>query len=220
MMTAVEIFANHRQMLRDELALFVKYYNGDQPEVIASLASKIEWVCVEKGSPSSIIPMLKSIISGKIKIWADYNDSYDIEKGQQMNPRMNRAHLERVLGKDGYLKGHFRFNSTAWMANYATRNYIEDFYIKKNFQKLKEESEKTLDLTKMRVSIKFARVWKNSETQYIVDVTSHKNNDYRFFYSSDTGMVLTNCGTNPINEVEEKWVLKMVTSEYPEIKQK
>jgi hypothetical protein len=215
-MTALELFVNHRQMLRDELDLFIKYYKGDQPEVISALADKIEWICIEKGSPSSVIPMLKSIIKGKLKIWAEYSNS-NYDRGDQLNPRMHKAHLDRVVGEGDYIKGHFRWNFRAYMANYETRNYIEDFYIKKDFQKLREESEKALDLTKMRMSVKYARVWKNTDTQYVIDVTTHNNNDYRYFFSTETGMQ-TNCGTKPLNDMEKKWVFKMVASKYPEMK--
>jgi hypothetical protein len=218
-MTALELFINHRRMLRDELNLFIEYYQGDQPEVISALASKIEYVCVDKGSPSSVPDMLKSIVKGKLKIWADYNDSYNIERGQQMNPRMNRAHLEKVLGKDNFLKGHFRWNFKVFVANYETRNYIEDFYIKKNVEKIKREHDKHLNTGKLRVNVKHVRVYKNTDTQIVIDVKTTKDNEYRFFFSTESGMQ-TNCGTEPLNNFEKKWVYKVVASEYPEFKSK
>ena len=218
-MNALETFINHRQMLKDELSLFIEYYKGDQPEVITALASKIEYVCIDKGSPSSVPDMLKSIVKGKLKIWADYNDSFKIERGQQMNPRMNRAHLEKVLGKDNFVKGHFRWNFKAFIANYETRNYIEDFYIKNNVEKLKRKHAEDLNTGRLRVTIKHVRVSKVTDTQIVINVKTTKDNDYRFFFSTTSGMQ-TNCGIKPLNNFEKRWVYKMVASEYPEFKSK
>jgi len=209
-MNAIELVTNHRTILQNELKDFVIKYNGAQPLLIAALAEKIEWMCLHIGSPSSVMPMLNSICNGKIKYWCNGDN-----KGKQLNSRIHRDELERkhceltynqIEGTDGskeshfnrvvlreeFLKGHFRWNYGAYMCDYQTRDYIKAYFIDKNVDAYIASS--TPKNTDIRLKIMSARVSRNSPNMYIVTVTTPKDNDYRFFYYVDQNKWQCNFG--------------------------
>ena len=137
---------NHKKNTLDKLHRFVICYDGSQPNIISSLADKMEHMIFHIGSPSSISGMLQSIIKGNIKRWADgskFNGKYD--KGAQLRGDYNQIVRECSVSKWklnkeggfsdetvivdlGFVQGHFRWDFTAYTVDRATRDYINNFW--------------------------------------------------------------------------------------------
>lgn len=224
-MNAIQIVANHRQMLMTELGKFLQMYTGNQPEVIRALATKIEHMCLNIGCPSSVLPMLNSIANGKIKVWSTSYDSM----GKQLNPRIHRAELERkhcekkyrsndpkdkmmVVVEKNFCKGHFRWNYRAYMVDYFTRDYIRAFYLDNNIQDFIKK-HKSLD-GGFRFPIANAIAEKHNETTYTVEVITPNGNDYRFHYYTDGDRVTSNYGVEAVTETERKFTKKLINEHF------
>lgn len=233
-MNALELYTNHRVLLQKELEVFKLQYKGDQPELIEALADKIHHMCEQLGSPSSVLPMLKSIIKGKIKYWSHSWDDH----GRQLNPRIHRAELERkhcdfkhnkIEGTDGtedshykaeleqenFVKGHFRWNrGNGYIANFYTRDYIEAFYVNNNVNEFNETI--TLSEGGFRFQIASAQPVKHSENTYSVEIITLTGNDYRYHYYPKGDRVTTNFrnSEDPITETEINYVKNLINKQY------
>ena len=101
---AIDAFVDHRAALDRLLGNFQNDYDGDQPELIKALADKIEHICIYLGSPCSIKPMLRSIVTLKLKRWI---------RGGWDGPSFNKAMYT--------LKEHKKYNKSSW--RYRTDTY-------------------------------------------------------------------------------------------------
>jgi hypothetical protein len=232
-MNAIELCANHILILKKELEGFIQEYNGDQPFLISALAEKIEHMCVQIGSPSSVMPMLKSIVNGKIKTWSTNYDNF----GEKLNPRMHRAELERkhcdlkhkqiegtkgdkeshwrrIVITENFIKGHFRWNhGGTYIANYHTRDYIKAYFIDKNVDAFIASS--TPKSKNFRLKMLRATASQNSPNMYIVSVTTPKDNDYRFFYYVDKDLTTSNFGKlEDVTEDEITFVKDLINDKF------
>ena len=107
--------------LLHELELFKSNYKGNEAIAIYALADKIYHMCTNIGSPSSVEPMLKSIVSGKIKRW--YKD-YDgvIQVKTKYKNEINRKYAPNLRGD--LIEGHFRWNFKGYKISRSARDYI------------------------------------------------------------------------------------------------
>lgn len=207
-MNAIEIYANHRQMLDSELALFAELYTGKQPDVICQLIDKIKHMCNHIGCPSSVMPMLKSIANGKKKIWSDSWDT----RGKQMRgyTAQHLQRLEREVEDRAFIRGHFRWGQ-GFMVDRQTRDYIQEYFFDKNIIKLKEEARNKGLKGGFRISIASAHVQNWGDGTFTVEVKTTKGNDYRYHYYKDGNRVSSNFGPGgSVTPTEREWVLKMV----------
>lgn len=229
-MNSIETAATWRKTLTDDLDKFIKMYNGTQLNLISALADKIKHMCINIGSPSSVMPMLKSIVKGKLKSWylGDYNTL-----PVKLNPRMHIAekdrkysdweyvqiegttgecesHWRKIVTSKNYIKGHFRWNfGNAYVANYETRNYIQAYFIDKNVEAYLKKTNNSNDF---RFSIAKAFAQKHSDTLYTVEVTTPRNNEYRFHYYVTDDLVTSNYGLGDVTETESAWAKKVFLS--------
>jgi hypothetical protein len=216
-MNAVEVYVNHRQLLATELADFIRQYKGEQPELIEALADKIDHMCNTIGSPSSVIPMLKSIIKGKLKVWSTDWDS----KGKQLDPRIHISQLKREycdINHKGeviyekFVKGHFRWNHGAYVANYYTRNYIKAYYIDNNVREFNKGNNPFE--SGFRMQIASAHAVKHAEHTYTVEFQTTKGNDYRFVYYPNSDLVTCSWGPDKCTDIEINYTKKMINDKF------
>lgn len=151
-MKPLELISNYKLIIQAQLEKFVECYSGKQAFEISALAEKLDHMAFGIGSPSSIEPMLKSIISGKIKHWSTGIHGYSSANADSIKPYDNGAQIkgkhvaemQRRWGKwkyqdgdndratklvdKGYVTGHFRWNYTAYKLDRETRDYIYNFW--------------------------------------------------------------------------------------------
>lgn len=120
--------ANQRKLLQNELDAFIDSYTGENAEAIKALTEKIYHMCFNIGSPSSVKPMLESIVTGKVKTWSnDYDDRGKQLTGYHISYITNKYQDIRT-GKLNIVKGHFRWDFKAY-----TLDRDDLLYIKKHF---------------------------------------------------------------------------------------
>ncbi len=127
MKTAVENFANHRKELEKELQLFVKGYTGKDTTGIIALSDKINIICNHRGSPSSVYPMLASIINGRVKKWSNKYENNGKQLGLATQQEIGSEQLQHDRG---IIVGHFRTEGKGYILNEEQINYIKIFYFK------------------------------------------------------------------------------------------
>ncbi len=208
-MSAVETYANIRKSLEIELQDFVTLYTGSQVVVISALADKITHMCNYIGSPSSVLPMLQSIVNGKVKKWGSDNCGY---KGVEQLTGMHITQIDRKY--ENVKTGHFRWNFKAYKVDRETRDYIRRFYFENDIVNLRKESK--AHKGGLRMGVKHLKTSNHSNNLFIVNITTPQNNDYRYFYYRDTETVQTNCNVHePINKHEEAWVKNLALAQMP-----
>ena len=208
-MNAIDLVANHRSLLDKELEDFQAYYNGTQPELIAALANKIYHMCINIGSPSSVKPMLQSIVKGNLKRWGTPRNYHIGYVPMKLPKNMHIAEAERCFEYVTKL-GHFRWNfGRTYTANYETRNYIKAFFLDSSIEReilIKDFHTKR----KFRIPIISPRVfaW---DGVYAIEFKSPNGNEYRYCYYPDTDTVSCNFGgLDEVPKTEADWVRKTV----------
>jgi len=217
---------NYKKNILDKLHNFVISYDGDQPNIIASLADKMEHMIFHIGSPSSLTGMLQSIIKGNIKRWADgskYNGKYN--KGAQLRGDYNQIVRECSVSKWklnkeggfsddtvivdlGFVQGHFRWDFTAYMVDRNTRDYINNFWFNTNYEP-KVTSSRLRDVQ----SVTLFKYNKDFFKQKLVVSTKW----HRWEYTLDTGNQYesfhTNIGNGEVNLNERAQLRNIFKSE-------
>lgn len=147
-MDAIDMCSEHRRLLEVQMNEFTSSYEGDQRELIEALAEKIIHMCIYIGSPSSVKPMLQSIVNGKKKTWGvltgkgvrnRYNDGNVVKVNPYLHPqcktKMYSAHNMWGSSNDhsegNLITGHFRWNWQAYNVHRDTRDYINEFFFTK-----------------------------------------------------------------------------------------
>ena len=230
-MDTLDFYTNKDKILRNELDAFVGTYDGTNLNAIQALADKIDHMCRVIGSPSSVKPMLQSIIKGKIKIWATGGGNTDA--GTKLKGRIHIAELDRKHSdlkytlKDGiteatkesdykytvvrkhYVKGHFRWNFQAYTLGYEERNHIQEFFFDKTSQKTKRKGANGI-----RFNIRNGRVQKHSDTMYTYEFFTTEGNEYRFhIYLDETNptgwqpKITCQIGDGMVTNAERRFVL-------------
>jgi hypothetical protein len=206
---------NYKKELEEKFDLFSSCYHGSQPDVISALVSKMHHMCFRIGSPSSLEGFLKSVSSGKIKYWADFD-----KKGGRKNRgvQLKGMHIaEMTSGRfERVLKGHFRWNFTAYMVDRETRDYIHDFwfnplYIPKPVNNRMKEIVGTIKLERTRRYKINETLQKNlgiSDEEPYADVLTFNTTNYRFEYVkfnsiSDVEFFKCNIGNGDVTESEK-----------------
>ena len=102
-------------------------------EAIQALSDKMLWMATIIGCPTSIAPMLESIISRKVKHWINHNTYYnDYKRGKKLNTKdeINRAKKQGEFAwqNDMVVKGHFRWNWKTYMLSRRATDLLEEWY--------------------------------------------------------------------------------------------
>jgi hypothetical protein len=228
---------DHRKVIENELNDFIDYYRGDQIREVKSLADKISHMVCNIGCPTSVMPMLESIVKGKLKTWVTQICD---DHGKKLNPRMHIAEKDRkysdgtsVLkegasgqykndyylkvseGDKNYSKGHFRWDWTAYTIDRETRDYIKMFLIDKNMEDVKKYVKDNEGRRKLRMGVRNMQVQKYSDNCYTIEITTPKGNEFRYHYYPKDGIVSTNCDyQTPISPFEEHWVKTTIRNNY------
>lgn len=206
-MLFLEKYIDAKELIQKELDLAIELYNGTQYNLIRALMDKIYHMCFHIGSPSSVIPMIKSIISGKLKMWA-LSSNLNHCRGDQLNYKTTQEAARKSHGD--YVKGHFRWNyGIGYIANYETRNFLQKFFIEQNFAELRTNIDNGLKKP-TRFNIRKATVKKDTDNHYYIEITTTKNNDYRYFYTVDIDLVICSMVEPPVSESEKLWVKKVI----------
>ena len=225
---------DHRKVIENELNDFVNYYRGDQIREVKALADKIDHMVCYIGSPISVMPMLESIVKGKLKTWATGCDN----RGEKLNPRMHIAEKDRrfsegkLIQKEGssgryendfykkvtnkeYIKGHFRWDFGTYTIDRETRDYIKMFLVEKDMTEVYKYASENAHRRKLRMSVRNMQVQQHSENCYTIEITTAKGNEYRYHLYSKDKLVSTNCNfQDPISPFEEEWVKTTVKNNY------
>lgn len=119
-MKALEQYQSHRINLEKELKKFI---DGMKTPSIKALASKIEHICENLGSPLSVTEMLKSICNNTIKKWG----------GERGKKKIGIASKEEAFKENkqnpNIVCGHFRWDyGKAYLLTDKEINYIKSFY--------------------------------------------------------------------------------------------
>ena len=109
--------------------------NTDTSKSLLRLANKIEDM-VERGRANDVEPMLKSIISGKIKVWND-NDGPRGRRNKRREKKQNYKVIEFKYpendqrfncGEQNFIYGHFRWDFGAYLLNELELRRIKNYF--------------------------------------------------------------------------------------------
>lgn len=113
-----------------------KFLSQEDYEGIEALVDKIEHMTLNIGCPSSVTPMLQSIVNRKIKHWQGehmfYGNLYQKgwEKGKQLKTKDNinfiRKHQEYP---NSVISGHFRWNNRGYLLSRTATDLIEQIFL-------------------------------------------------------------------------------------------
>lgn len=114
-----------------------KFITNDDFEAIQALTDKISHMVFNIGCPNSVIPMLESICTRKIKRWQAERLFYgDMErkgwiKGKQLRSKdeinIAKKASQCEWGNDGIIVGHFRWNNRGYILSRRCAELLEDY---------------------------------------------------------------------------------------------
>ena len=227
-MNAIETYANARNNISKQLHSFIANYKGKQIDELNALAEKIQHMCFNIGCPSSVMPMLQSIANGKIKHWVGRGSDawlHDdrLSHGKKVSQR-NVHELWRKVGKTKYCnetnqmvyvernidKGHFRWNWTAYILDYETRDYINDFFFNNTIKQPEIKSSLRVDVVNYFPN----KTEYDGYTTYWVDVVTSSGNEYRYTFYPDIDRVVSNFDNGQCTAKETAWVISILRNKY------
>lgn len=214
-MDTLDILSNRKALLEKETNLMLTCYAGENLEGMIALVDKIHHMCLNIGCPISVKPMLKSIISGKIKMWTYYNrTSFEkmSERGHQLHGyNTGRIHRTWKKGED-YVQGHFRWNHIAYMMTRSDRDFLENFF----FKGIRETGNNTVAGIQMR-GMQGHVVSDNLFRLLIYDI---RGNEYAAYYYVDDEKMVLNWRKQPVEGEEKEKILNLMKSQMPSLQYK
>jgi len=136
-----------------------KYLTKDDFDALEALADKISHMVFNIGSPTSVEPMIQSIISRKIKCWqgSDSVETNDrvyhvpyvgadgitrtkrmVTKGHRKGKQLKSTDEKRIVHKSKdwmhgdkgiVLRGHFRWNNRAYLLSRLATDLLNEYYL-------------------------------------------------------------------------------------------
>lgn len=209
-MDVLDTISNRRQLLENELAVMLNSYKGDNLETMVALADKIEHMCLRIGCPSSVKPMLNSIINGKIKMWASglgYGKLY--EKGNQIHG-LNTGRIHRTWKKEDYEQGHFRWNHKGYMVTREDRDFLKLFFI----DGIKQGGNGVL----CGITPRAFNIYALSENTIRIEINTAKSNDYGMYYYKDKDQLIGNWLKNDVVGKDKETILRLIESKLGKLK--
>ena len=199
----------YKSNIQNVLSAFVEQYNGNEIEPIKALADKIEHMTFHIGSPSSVVPMLKSICSRKVKRW--YRDPHKLwykdNKGQTQLalrlqvPSWMSNKTAKALSRFDFLQGHSRWNYRAYMLTREHTDYINQFFF----------GIGGLTIGSDKPNFVQTYVVHKHQYSYTVEITTPSGNQYRFTQYPD-GKIVFNCDAYKLQDRHINWVRKVIKS--------
>ena len=209
-MDALDLVSNQRQILATELELMLSCYKGSNYEIIAALAEKIQHMCLNIGCPSSVKPMLQSMVNGRVKMWGTGIGSFQAgkirEKGAQLHG-CNTGRIHRTWEKDAYVKGHFRWNHTAYMLLREDRDFLREFF----FENKRVKGEGICG-----VVARYINPYRISEYTIRIEIQTPKGNEYALYYYKDKNQLVANWLRGDVEGTEKENVIKMLKRKFGE----
>lgn len=203
-MDVLDTISNRNVLIKGEVDLMVSCYKGDNLDVIAALGDKIMHMCLNIGCPSSVKPMLKSIINGKIKMWSIGNHYYNKDefthKGHQLHGYAT-GRVHRTLTKEDYVQGHFRWNHMGYMLHRSDRDFLNDFF----FKSIRVESPNIGGITARHMVTN-----KVSDNLTRMAISTPKGNEYAIYYYKDSDTMFGNWKTEHFEGEEKAEILKLM----------
>ena len=208
----------YKSNIQNVLSAFVEQYNGNEIEPIKALADKIDHMTFNIGSPSSVVPMLKSICSRKVKQWypepKDNWKKYDYSKKKfpykltaKVPIYMSTSDAKALYNKrqnglgENILRGHFRWNYRAYMLTREHTDYIQQFFF----------GIGGLTISSDKPNFVQTYVVHKHQYSYTVEITTPSGNQYRFTQYPD-GKIVFNCDTYKLQNRHMNWVRKVIKS--------
>jgi hypothetical protein len=204
-MDVIDTISNRKKLLEGELGAMLSAYPGDDLDMMTALAGKIEHMCFRIGCPSSVKPMIKSIIGGRVKMWAtgknDHTGKGFDAKGSQLH-KLNTGRVHRTMGKDEYMQGHFRWNERGYMVTRADRDFLQKFFI----DGIKDGNSGTL----CGIIVRSMSCYRISDNTTRVQMITPKNNEYAMYYYKDKDQLIANWKSGDIVGRDKGKVLKFI----------
>jgi len=209
-MDALDLVSNQRQILATELELMLSCYSGSNYEIMAALADKIQHMCLNIGCPSSVKPMLQSMVNGRVKMWATgigyYGSDKIKEKGTQLHG-CSTGRIHRTWAKDEYVKGHFRWNHTAYMLLREDRDFLREFFFEN--KRVKKEGI-------CGIVARYINPYRISENTIRIEIQSPKGNEYALYYYKDKDQLQANWLRENVEGVEKEKIINMLKRKFGE----